>query len=395
MKWEYVANGKIIQNGVQTMLNVEPQQTKNYQLPPSNFDNVEGEVLLNIYFLQRNEALLVDKKQVVAYNQFVVKEATTNANNYIASINDVEGSLKKKDLKLKNTKNDSSLVVNNSVCYVSFNNKTGFINHYSVQNNQFIANGGTLKPNFWRAVTDNDMGAGLQKDYAIWRNPSLNLKQMICSKVKTKRGNNYVVITHYDMPQVGANLSVVYTIYPSGQIDVEQTFEPNANKNLPDMFRFGMVMQMPYNFSNSLFYGRGPIENYCDRKESQLVGLYNQNVDQQYYPYIRPQETGLKSDIRYWKQINPNTNTGLCIVPQKTCFASALHYSIDELDEGLEKKQRHGALVKKDAFTNLFIDAFHAGLGGADSWSKRGIALPQYRVKPQKMTFKFSMGQTK
>jgi len=129
----------------------------------------------------------------------------------------------------------------------------------------------------------------------------------------------------------------------------------------------------------SEFYGRGPIENYADRKFSQNIGIYKQTADEQFYPYIRPQETGLKSDIRWWKQ-SDDKGFGIKVKGSGAFCASALHYDTAELDDGEEKDQRHSPQVIKSKFTNLFLDMEHAGVGGINSWNKGAQALPQYRV---------------
>ena len=121
------------------------------------------------------------------------------------------------------------------------------------------------------------------------------------------------------------------------------------------MFRFGMVMGLPYTMDKSHFFGRGPIENYNDRKESQLLGWYTQTADEQLYPYIRPQENGNKTDIRYWKLTNP-TGKGIQIVAEQPFSASALHYTIEQLDEGEAKHQMHSHEIEPAHLTNLLID---------------------------------------
>ena len=156
------------------------------------------------------------------------------------------------------------------------------------------------------------------------------------------------------------------------------------------MFRFGMVMQLPYQMDNSEFYGRGPIENYADRKSSQTMGIYRLTADEQFFPYIRPQETGTKSDMHWWNQTD-RTGEGLRVMADAPFYASALHYDIQTLDEGMDKAQRHSPDVKKSAFTNLYIDLEHAGVGGVNSWDMNAIALPQYRVNYGDKTFNFTL----
>ena len=163
--------------------------------------------------------------------------------------------------------------------------------------------------------------------------------------------------------------------------------DPTAK--VSDMLRFGMVLQMPYEMGNIQYFGRGPIENYSDRKQSERIGIYSQTADNQFFPYIRPQETGSKQDVQWWDQTNAN-GVGLRFIPHAKSFGmSALHYAIDDLDEGLEKHQRHSYQVKKSPYTNVCIDYRQAGLGGTNSWGL--LPLEPYRIHYGDMEYEFSM----
>jgi beta-galactosidase len=190
------------------------------------------------------------------------------------------------------------------------------------------------------------------------------------------------------MPAVKARLTLTYIILESGAIHVSEQMSTTAGAQVSDMFRFGMVMDMPYDYDQSNYYGRGPIENYADRKENQMVGLRKQTADEQFFPYIRPQETGTKTDIRWWRQTN-QLGFGLRIQSNEPFSASALHYNIMDLDEGKQKAQRHSPQVPKSAYTELSLDKLQTGVGGINSWSKDAQALPQYRVKYENRLFQF------
>ena len=254
----------------------------------------------------------------------------------------------------------------------------------------YLGEEGTLKPCFWRAVTDNDMGAGLSTKYQAWRNPALKLIDMKVKQLKGKDKKIQVVTSTYDMPEVKAQLIVDYAIYPSGEMRIEQKLQTTQGANVPNMLRFGMVMQLPYDMEQSEFFGRGPIENYADRKFSQRFGIYQQAADEQFYPYIRPQETGTKSDMRWWKQTNKR-GIGLLVRSDKPFSASALHYTVEDLDDGVAKEQRHVQQVPKSLFTNLYINSEMAGVGGVDSWSAKAEALEAYRVVYGDKAFRFTL----
>lgn len=193
------------------------------------------------------------------------------------------------------------------------------------------------------------------------------------------------------MPEVKATLTLQYHVEKSGVITVTEQMQTTPGETVPDMLRYGMVLQMPYSMGISQYYGRGPVENYSDRHLSQRVGIYEQTADEQFYPYIRPQETGTKTDMRWWRQTDA-AGRGLRIEADHPFSASALHYSVEDLDEpGMQKAQRHAPQVPKSRYTNLNIDMVHAGVGGVDSWSEWGQALPTYRVPCRNRAFTFRL----
>ena len=239
-----------------------------------------------------------------------------------------------------------------------------------------------LVPNFWRAPTDNDFGAGLQQKFAVWRNPGLKL-----TSFKWETVNEQVILyAEYEMQHVSAKLNLTYIINNEGAIKVTQKMVTNPQAKIPPMFRFGMQVQMPKAFETIEYYGRGPIENYSDRNHSTTIGLYRQSVNEQFYPYIRPQETGTKTDIRWWKLLNA-AGHGLQIVADAPFSASALHYTIKSLDDGIDKAQRHSPEVKQSDLTNLCIDKIQMGLGCIDSWG--AWPLPQYQIPYGDYEFSF------
>jgi beta-galactosidase len=216
----------------------------------------------------------------------------------------------------------------------------------------------------------------------------MNLKSLKQGR-KDKKTGAYTVTAVYDMPEVKSTLTMTYQIEKNGVVTVTEQMQTTPGEKQPDLLRYGVVLQMPYEMEQSEYYGRGPIENYSDRHLSQRIGIYRQTADEQFYPYIRPQETGTKTDIRWWKQSDA-AGKGLRIEADTPFSASALHYSVADLDEpGMEKAQRHSPQVSQSSYTNLSIDQVHAGLGGLDSWSEWGQALMPYRVPCQNRSFTF------
>ena len=382
--WTVLKNGKAVQTGEVEQLNVQPQQRCEIALP-INTDSLcpHAELMLNVDFVLKTAEPLLDAGTRVAYNQFEMQQGACFRKMPKAPAVD-----KDTRLSLRNKSGENQVVVSNNHFTVAFNRVSGLLATYNVDGKSMLGQGGTLKPNFWRAVTDNDMGAGVQKHNRIWREPKLQL--VAINAALDKKDNKADVHVEYDMPEVGAQLTLTYSVMGDGSMRVTQQMTPKTADERPFLLRYGMVMQLPYDMQVSEFYGRGPIENYADRKLSQNVGIYKQTADEQFYPYIRPQETGTKCDIRWWKQTNDN-GFGFHIVSPELFSASALHYSIADLDEGLEKAQRHSPQVPKSKYTELCIDLGQTGVGGVNSWSKEAIALPPYRLPYKQYTFTLTL----
>ena len=312
----------------------------------------------------------MDAGQMVAYNQFVMQGKCCEGK--CEDTAQTTGS-KKVKLKAKNDKKGGTLTVGNERFSIVFDNTTGLIRQWVVDGRQQLAEGGTILPNFWRAPTDNDMGAQIHRKYAVWRNPARQLTSLGYDK------KNCRVTATYDMPDVKATLTMTYTLAADGEMQVGQELKTTPDAKVSNMMRFGIIVQLPYQMDRSEYFGRGPVENYADRKFSQLLGHYKQTADEQFYPYVRPQETGTKSDMRWWRQTTAD-GSGLAVSSCCPFYASALHYNIADLDDGDDKEQRHAPQVPRSTFTNLFLDAEHTGVGGVDSWSGNAEALKPYRV---------------
>ncbi len=328
MEWELLEDGKVVRAGRVDQLNVEPQQRTRLTLNIGKYD-ADKECLLNVsYKLKETEGIL-PVNQTIARDQLRLSAPKLSSEllqaERFASAPEV-------------TDNQQNyLIVKGDEFRMEFNKKTGFLTKYEFQNKNYLQEGSCLKPNFWRAPTDNDFGCKLQQKYSVWKNPSMKLIKM----EQKKEDGNICIHTEYDMKQVSGKLCIDYTINNAGELKVHQKLTANKDAKIPNMFRFGMRMQMPEGFERVTYYGRGPVENYSDRHSNTFLGIYDQTVDEQYYPYIRPQETGNKTDIRWWN------------------------------------------------VTNICIDRVQSGLACIDSWS--ALPLPQYRVPYQDYEFTFAI----
>ena len=381
LAWSLEEDGVETQNGTIADLDVPAQQSRTYTIPYDRSKITGKEVFLNIDFRLKNAEPLMTAGQVVAYAQLPV--VTKQACEGDCSKMLAEGHGKKK-MKLA-AKKDNVIAVTTPNLTFKLDRTTGLISEYAYNGKSMLGEGGTLKPNFWRAPTDNDMGAGLQKKFKVWKNPQMNLKNIDVKK--DKKANTVTIVTSFDMPEVQGQMDITYLVFANtGAVKVTEDFKATEGAKVSDMFRFGMLLQMPYTMEKSNYYGRGPIENYSDRKDCMRIAIYNDDADNQYFPYIRPQESGTKSDIRWWKQTDA-TGLGLQVKSCAPFYASALHFDTEELDDGDEKEQRHSFDLKKSKFTNLFLDAAHMGVGGENSWG--AWPLEKYRVHYGNKTFNF------
>lgn len=368
LEWQVLKGGEIMRSGRVEDLNVGPQQTIKIKLPIGKTCQC-SEWLLNVAYKLKNTEGLLPAGHTIAKQQLVLnpyKAPSMELKNQAKSNWEVvEPTLKEND--------ERYLIVNGENFRIEFDKQNGYLSKYQVNGLDMMKEGSYLKPNFWRAPTDNDFGAYLQRRYAVWKNPTIklvSLQQRIADQ-------QAIIEAAYELPEVSAKLNLTYVINNEGTMKVTQKMTADKNAKVANMFRFGMQMQMPRSFDQVEYYGRGPVENYIDRKGNANLGIYRQSVAEQFYSYIRPQETGTKSDLRWWKTLNVSGH-GIQIVAAEPFSASALHYTIESLDEGTHKQQGHSPEVEEADLTNFCFDLIQAGLGCEDSWGR--IARPEYQV---------------
>lgn len=381
LEWEVMKNGTVVRTGRVENLNVAPQQTAKIKLDLGKTCAC-AEWLLNVKYVQKQREGLIPAGHIVAKDQLVLNEYKAPAMT-LQNVTDmnIQTALPRID-----DANSQCVMIEGENFNIQFAKADGFMDKYMVDGLDMIKKGAKLIPNFWRAPTDNDFGAGLQQKYAVWKNPEFKLVSL---KSEMKDGLA-VVSAEYEMPSVsaGTKLQLTYEINNRGAVKVNQKLVAEKGAKVSNIFRFGMQMVMPKSFENISYYGRGPVENYIDRKWATELGVYNQTVTDQFYAYIRPQENGNKTDIRWWKQFN-EAGRGLQFVAEAPFSASALHYTIESLDSGWEKKQEHSNEVEPADLTNFLIDKVQMGLGCVDSWG--AIPREEYMLPYGDYEFTFIM----
>ncbi len=369
LEWELTADGKTMQTGYVDDLDIAARQTAEVNLG-YDYSQVCGckEWMLNIYFNLKKQETLLPAGYTVAYCQLPLTGYTYDAGlgNAVRSNETIPAP--------EIADNDQRyLIITGENYRIEFTKSTGFMSLYEHEGRTLMEKGTELRPNFWRAGTDNDYGAGLHNKYKVWKDPAFKLHSL---EHEIKDGMACVTAS-YEIPEVKASLVMEYTINNQGTVKISQKMKAGEAAGVPDMFRFGMRFEMPEEYNTLEYYGKGPFENYADRQHAAMVGLYRQSVEEQFYPYIRPQETGTKAGLRWWEVLDIS-GCGLKFSSDGPFSASALEYSIEMLDDGDAKNNRHPSDLVKSGSTNICIDKVQMGLGCIDSWG--ALPLDKYRL---------------
>ena len=381
LEWELLRDGKPYKMGRIENLDVEPQQRKQISLGYSAADvadNNHNEIILNIRYSLKESQPLLNVGHIAAREQMVIHPYQfCNSNGCLT----IEG----KPVKITN-KADATIVSGEDWA-ISFNAE-GLINGIKYGNDQLMAEGSTLRPNFWRAPTENDLGARADKKFAAWRNPKMELKDFTVEPFDKENCPTIALIhTSYAMPDVKAMLDITYSIDSNGTIQLITELDTEEGAEVSGMFRVGLRMELPAGYNTMHYYGRGELESYSDRKEAADIGLYTELVADQYdETLVRPQDSGLHSDMR-WFELTNSAGAGIRITSDNPFAVSALPYSQEAMDVSVGPKQRHSGDLKPDGKTHLCFDGIHQGLGCINSWSYP----PQkpYRVEYQDYKYEF------
>lgn len=374
---------------------IAPQTTKliksdelKYAVAEAESKHAKEEIVLNFAFVSDGTQPLVDKDQVMARQQFIISDYqfAKPATPAVAAAPTKKGKVQEtSSMEVEET--NSYVKVSAQRMSVTIGKKTGMIDYLDVDGEPMLKFRESMTPEFWRAPTDNDYGASLQKEMRVWKNPQMTLK----SFDKNVSKDNVVLTALFDMPEVKAQLMLRYDISAAGEVNVTQKMTTDKEVQVADLFRFGLQLQMPATFSKLEYYGRGPEENYVDRHSSAFIGKYESDVKDEYYPYIRPQESGNHTDIRYFSIFNPTTGKGITFEGYEPMECSAIPYLVEDLDSGIEKThawgQHSGDLVDK-GLVQLHIQKCQYPLGCIDSWMTKPMEKYRLHYADREFTFK-------
>ena len=372
-EWELLKNGKQISKGTINEFELAPNKSKIIKIDFPEIYDVD-EYHLNIYAKKKSYGNLIPKDHTVAYNQFFLGGKRINNKTSLDNSNNA----------IKVSQNKKTLDLFGEGFKISFNKENGRLTEINYGNENIILQG--IKPNFWRAPIDNDYGFLMPFKLKVWKQASK--KQNFESiKIKNLKRQGVEVKTNYYLPDVKAFVDITYSIKINGRINIKTSLSGISEK-LPVLPLFGTNFIINKSYDNVVWYGRGPHENYQDRKTSSLVGIYNYKVSQMYFPYIRPQENGNRTDTR-WLSLTNSEGNGIIIESSNLFEFSSHHQYNDDFDGGDRKSQTHTYDIIKRPIVNLNINYKQMGVGGDDSWGKQ--PHDEYKIKPGNLSFNYSI----
>lgn len=371
--WRLEGNGEFIAEGTIDNVNVTPQNKAIFHTNfPTIIPQAGVEYFINFYAKQKNDANLIKAGTLVASAQhklpYFKKYTSEQSSDKIISSED-----------------ESTLELKTGDIHIGFQKQTGALCSFKQGTTEFIKE--SLRPNFWRPVTDNDMGNRMNRTLRIWREAGAKaqLKEL---KYHSISATEYEVISHYKLPVAESDFIIKYLFNNKGYVDINCTFIP-ANDTLPFIPRVGVSITLNKQYNQMEWLGRGPHENYIDRNTSAYVGLYKGSVIEQYFSYDRPQENGNKTDVR-WMSLTDKNGIGIMAIGEPYISSSAYMFPTEDLDEpGIKKSQRHQSDIEFKDMVTWNIDWKQMGVGGDTSWG----AYPHqpYLIPAQKTTFSFRL----
>lgn len=370
LEWKVIENGIELVNGKVADINVQPGKTKkinlNYKFKREN----NKDYRLNLYVKLKKEEPLLEKDFTIAYEQLLI------ADNF-----KFENKISSKEIKVSET--NTNAILSGENFKINFNKQTGLLSEYSYNGKNLIVDGPQF--NFWHPVTDNDMGAGTQVKYSEWLSAGKTEPVSKFEVVKSKDGN-YSVTIEKRILSGDAAVMQNYVIDGNGILTINNKLIAEKG-NHSNIFKFGNHLYLPDDFESIQWYGRGPQESYWDRKTSAFIGVYKGAIRDQYHPYIRPQESGNKTDIKWAKLIKKDGSGFEIEFVDSLLNVIVLPYSPEQLTTGMEKKQAHSGELVYDKYVHLDIDGFHQGVGGVNSWGQ--LPLEKYRLPYKSYSYSY------
>ena len=373
-KWVLKADGIIIKDDTFN-ISLEPNQTKEVILEIPQLESKEH--YLDIYGYTKVSTELIPTNHEIARKQFKIGNNTYfETDTFTETVNPLMFTEKENTLKFSNDKIEGE-----------FNLITGKLEKYNLKNNNYQIITSFPEPYFWRAPTDNDFGNDMPRKLKIWKKAHEKIS-LTNITIKDKTNDGLPITVNYNLTDKKIPYQVDYLIQNDGTIAITASIDVTG-KDTPEIPRFGMRLELPINYNELSYYGRGPWENYSDRNTSSFIGIYKDDIKNQFtWTYIRPQESGYKTDVR-WITLESKNGTGLKIEGKQALGFSALNLSSETLDPGDWKSQKHPTDIIIEDKIYLHVDLKQRGLGGDNSWG----ALPHepYRLLNKKYSYSYQL----
>lgn len=372
-EWELLRNGEKAASGQLPTLDIAPGKMKTVSVPLPDFNPGDGnDWHLSVYAYTTADNEIIPAGHEVAREQFAIAEGKPDSGKSLMTgtapvVKDSE----------------RNWTVTAGGVEIVFDKNSGEMRSYSAHGERVIDN--CPAPSFWRAPTDNDFGENAQKRLNAWRCAADNRQSKGASI--TEKDNTVTVISDWTLPDVsGSAYRNVYTVYPNGTVKISAEWDADGLE-VPELMRFGMRMSLPKKYDVLEWYGRGPWENYSDRNTASFMGIWKGNISEQYFPYIRPQESGNKTGVR-WATLTDGNGHGIKVWGDQHLNITALDFAYETIDPGVTKAQRHSNDVVRDRKrVYLNVDLAQRGLGGDNSWGAR--PHKQYRLLDKKYSYSY------
>lgn len=362
LHWEVLEDGRVVEKGTVNNVNVQPGQSLTLSLPLKTKPKGDREYHVNVHYLLKEAEPFLEKGHEIAYEQFrLINQPVTH-------------SRKPSQGKLRISRAANLFTISGRDFSVVFDTTGGIMTSYRFQGRQLIHQG--PQPSFWRAPTDNDIGAGFNRSLRPWRN-AYQKGRLVHALASQQEDGSCEIVFKKSLLEGDAVVEQVFRIFGDGSVRVHNSFTALKGKHSL-LMRVGTDLQLADELDQVQWYGRGPGENYWDRKAASTVGLYKQMVSEQYFPYARPQESGNRSDVR-WVSLTDRKGLGLKFIYADSLLNfSALPYSLDDLDPEVEKKQYHSGELDPRDTVFMHVDLQQLGVQGIDSWGAK--PLEEYRI---------------
>ena len=380
LRWSVEADGKVVQGGDMDFPTIAAHSSATITIPMTPVPNDEKEYFLKLEAITKDATALIPKGHVVAFEQWAL---STQQDKHPSTLSNKQNH---SDLLINTVQNPEAIILTGKQFRIAFSTINGDMTELSFKGKNRIKEG--LRANFWRPLTDNDVANGQLGRCGIWKFAGRNAHLSDIVWTEENNRQSATVTTTYLLEEQESTLNVVYQIQADGKIHVKMHFIP-GNKPLPEMPRLGMRMILPAEYDQMTWFGRGPHENYADRKNGAAIGLYTATVWEQFHPYVRAQETGNKTDVR-WVALRDHTGEGLLFIGDEPLHVSAWNFPQEDIDYvAFNTERRHGGSIRKKDMVWLNIDHRQMGVGGDNTWGAQ--VHPEYTITPHEWSYGFSI----